>query len=115
MRGPTAGPDATLDHAGTDLILRDLASGTSLVLGNVDEFAFNEAGTRLAYTVHSERATGNGLYVLDPGNRPSADPPPDARDLRPADLGPGGYGRRRAGRQRARWDDRAGELARGGP
>jgi dipeptidyl aminopeptidase/acylaminoacyl peptidase len=56
--------DESPSHAGTDLIVRDLSSGTSLVLGNVDEFAFNESGTALAYTIDSEGATGNGLYAL---------------------------------------------------
>ncbi|MDX1394325.1 MAG: prolyl oligopeptidase family serine peptidase [Gemmatimonadota bacterium] len=49
---------------GADLILVDLASGSSLVFGNIDLMAFDPAGSALAYTVVSEDASGNGLYLL---------------------------------------------------
>lgn len=52
-------------HEGTDLILRDLRAGTSLNLGNVDEFAFNDPGTRLAYAVDAANRLGNGVFLMD--------------------------------------------------
>ncbi|MDH3734401.1 MAG: prolyl oligopeptidase family serine peptidase [Gemmatimonadota bacterium] len=61
---PPQADDGEVDHRGTDLILVDLAGGSSLVLGNVDLFAFDAAGSALAYTVDSEGASGNGVYLL---------------------------------------------------
>jgi dipeptidyl aminopeptidase/acylaminoacyl peptidase len=56
-------PDAK--HTGSDLLLRDLRQGTVLSFGNVSEFAFDEAGTHLAYLVDAADEAGNGLYVVD--------------------------------------------------
>lgn len=53
------------EHSGTDLILRDLSSDIVQNIGNVAEFAFNEAGTMLAYTVDAAGGTGNGIYLMD--------------------------------------------------
>ncbi|MFC1660369.1 prolyl oligopeptidase family serine peptidase [Gemmatimonadota bacterium] len=50
---------------GADLILQDLATGTLSNVGNVAEFAFNEAGTHLAYVVDAEEKIGNGLYLKE--------------------------------------------------
>jgi dipeptidyl aminopeptidase/acylaminoacyl peptidase len=57
--------DRDAEHEGTDLMLRDLASGLVQNIGNVDEFAFNEQSDALAYTVDAAAGTGNGLYVMD--------------------------------------------------
>ena len=57
--------DADAKHQGRDLIVRDLASGRDRNIGNVAEFAFNEAGTLLAYTVDAAGKAGNGVYVLE--------------------------------------------------
>lgn len=57
--------DREADYEGADLVLRDLREGTVRNIGNVGSFAFNEAGTRLAYTVDAADRIGNGLYVLD--------------------------------------------------
>lgn len=56
-------PDA--EHTGSDLLLRDLEAGTVLSFGNVSEYAFDEAGTHLAYVVDAAEEAGNGLYVVD--------------------------------------------------
>ncbi|MFQ6070212.1 MAG: prolyl oligopeptidase family serine peptidase [Candidatus Aminicenantales bacterium] len=48
---------------GTDLILRELATGTELNLGNVSEFAFDRKGRWLAWTVDAQGKSGNGVYV----------------------------------------------------
>lgn len=53
------------DAAGTDLLVIDLASGKMQNTGNTGEFAFNKAGTLLAYTVDAANKTGNGLYIKD--------------------------------------------------
>ncbi|HZH55161.1 MAG TPA: hypothetical protein VFD72_05880, partial [Sphingobacteriaceae bacterium] len=49
-------------HSGTDLILRNLEDGQLLNIGNVSQFAFNQAANRLAYTVDADAMIGNGLY-----------------------------------------------------
>src|SRR5690606_37718894 len=60
---PRASSDA--QHTGRDLIVRTLATGAARNIGNVGAYAFNEPGTRLAYTVDAAGKTGNGLYLLD--------------------------------------------------
>ncbi|UCC24225.1 MAG: S9 family peptidase [Gemmatimonadales bacterium] len=56
--------DREADHRGSDLLLRDLVSGTVLNLGNVSEFAFNEPSSHLAYLVDAAEHAGNGLYLM---------------------------------------------------
>jgi len=53
------------EHDGTDLILRNLGESYEELIGSVNEFAFNEAGSHLAFTVDNEGGDGNGLYLLD--------------------------------------------------
>ncbi len=67
--------DREADHSGSTLILRDLDGGTEEVLGYVNHFAFNEAGTHLAYTVSAPDREGNGLVLvtLDDGSRRTLD------------------------------------------
>ncbi len=50
-------------HAGTDLILKDLATGSVVNMGNVAEFAFNKKGTHLAFTVDADKKAGNGVQL----------------------------------------------------
>lgn len=50
---------------GSDLILRELATGQELVLGNVAEFAFDKKGKRLALIIDAYGQTGNGVLVRD--------------------------------------------------
>ncbi len=50
---------------GSDLILRDLATGAELNVGNVADFAFDKAGRRLAWTIDALDQAGNGLAVRD--------------------------------------------------
>ena len=50
---------------GATLIVRDLAAGTELALGNVGEFAFDKAGRRLAWTIDADDQLGNGVHVRD--------------------------------------------------
>ena len=50
---------------GTDLIVRELASGTELNLGNVADFAFNKSGVWLAMTIDAAGQLGNGVHLRD--------------------------------------------------
>jgi len=70
---------ARLDTAskaqGTDVVLRDLATGTVHHLGSVGQLSFNEPSTRaskrpstlVAYTVDAPDRAGNGIYLLELG------------------------------------------------
>lgn len=57
--------DDEAEHRGTDLILRNLREGYDELIGSVDEAAFNDSGTHLAFTVDAANKDGNGLYVID--------------------------------------------------
>ncbi len=58
--------DREAEHDGADLVLVDLARGGKRNVGNVFAFAFDSAGTRLAYLVDAADRAGNGLYLMDP-------------------------------------------------
>jgi dienelactone hydrolase len=50
---------------GTDLILRDLAQGTELNVGNVSDFSFRKDGKLLALAIDAQDKAGNGLQLRD--------------------------------------------------
>ena len=50
---------------GTDLLLRDLASGAELNVGNVSEFSFRKDGRLLAVAIDAADKAGNGVQVRD--------------------------------------------------
>lgn len=50
---------------GSDLILRELATGKDLTLGNVAEFGFDKKGTQLAMLIDAQGQTGNGVQLRD--------------------------------------------------
>ena len=52
-------------HNGTDLILRELATGATRNIGNVSAYAFDDAGRLFAYTVDAADRLGNGVYLID--------------------------------------------------
>ncbi len=54
-----------VEHEGTDLVLRELDTGRVQNIGNVNEYAFNEEGTLLAWTVDAAGGVGNGVYLMD--------------------------------------------------
>lgn len=60
-------PPADDRPTGSDLILRDLASGTDLNLGNVSEFAFDKKGDWLAWLIDAQDKAGNGLSLRNMG------------------------------------------------
>jgi hypothetical protein len=63
---PQAGPNAAPDRPrGTDLILRELASGQELNVGNVADFAFSRDGRFLAWTIDAQDKVGNGIQLRD--------------------------------------------------
>lgn len=49
----------------SDLLLRDLAAGTTLTLGNVGDFAFDKKGDGLVLLVETQGLTGNGVQFRD--------------------------------------------------
>jgi dipeptidyl aminopeptidase/acylaminoacyl peptidase len=63
---PSPGGAAASDRPrGTDLILRELASGQEMNIGNVADFAFTRDGKRLAWTVDAQDKAGNAVVVRD--------------------------------------------------
>ena len=46
-------------------MLRELATGISQNIGNVNLYDFDDAGRMLAYTVDAAERVGNGVYVID--------------------------------------------------
>jgi len=65
-RGGAAG-DAPRDTRprGTDLILRELKTGSELLIGNVSEFGFNKSGRYLALVIDAADQAGNGIQIRD--------------------------------------------------
>ncbi len=60
--------DNTAKHNGADLVLRELANGSSRNIGNVNQYDFDDAGALLAYTVDAAEKLGNGIYLFDPAS-----------------------------------------------
>ena len=63
-------PAATDDGApapGSTLVVRDLATGRDTTFGNVSEFAWQDKGPLIAFTISADDKIGNGLHVYDPG------------------------------------------------
>ena len=56
---------ATDRPKGSDLILRDLATGRDLNIGNVAEFAFDKSGRHLALVIDAPDKAGNGVQLRD--------------------------------------------------
>ncbi len=50
---------------GSDLLLRELASGKEVNIGNVAEYAFDKSGSRLALVIDAQGQAGNGLQLRD--------------------------------------------------
>jgi dipeptidyl aminopeptidase/acylaminoacyl peptidase len=58
-------PQGDTTRDGADLILRELATGATRNIGNVNLYAFDDAGRFFAYTVDAAERLGNGIYLLD--------------------------------------------------
>ena len=66
---PGAGGGAASNQPkGTDLILRELATGQELNVGNVAQFEFSKDGRFLALTIDAADKAGNGVQVRDLSN-----------------------------------------------
>ena len=52
------------DAPGTDLLMRQLATGAQRYVGNVGSYAFDDSGKLMAYTVRGQQRLGNGVYVM---------------------------------------------------
>jgi len=63
--GAPAASGASDRPKGSDLILRELAAGIELNVGNVSEFAFDRPGRRLAWVVDAADKSGNGVAVRE--------------------------------------------------
>jgi dienelactone hydrolase len=50
---------------GSDLVLRELATGKEINTGNVSEFAFDKKGSRLALLIDAQGQSGNGLQLRE--------------------------------------------------
>ncbi len=67
--GAAAGAGAAPERAtGSDLILRELASGNELNVGNVADFAFDKKGAWLAWTIDANEKSGNGIQARNMSN-----------------------------------------------
>jgi dipeptidyl aminopeptidase/acylaminoacyl peptidase len=66
-RGAAGAPGGTAPERarGTDLLLRDLAKGADLNVGNVSEFSFRKDGKLLALAIDAQDKAGNGLQLRD--------------------------------------------------
>ncbi len=62
---PGAGGAAPERARGTDLILRELATGQELNVGNVADFAFPRDGKLVAWTIDAQDKVGNGVQLRD--------------------------------------------------
>jgi dipeptidyl aminopeptidase/acylaminoacyl peptidase len=60
-----AAPAAPTGPRGSDVVLHDLATARSQLLGSVGDIAFNKKGDLLAYTVDAAQRDGNGLFLVD--------------------------------------------------
>ena len=56
---------ADTSYKGSDLLIRELASGSMRNIGNVNQYEFDDAGRQIAYTVDAADKLGNGIYLLD--------------------------------------------------
>src|SRR5690242_6461432 len=57
--------NAAAKQNGADLVLRELATGLTQNIGNVNLYDFDPSGRLLAYTVDAAERVGNGVYVVD--------------------------------------------------
>ncbi len=61
--------DADAEHDGTDLLIRYLSSGEEELIAYVGEWAFDENGGRVAFTLDTPEGESNGVHLLDLSSR----------------------------------------------
>jgi len=65
---PASGANARDDRPkGSDLLLRELATGQEINVGNVSEFAFDKRGRYVAWVIDAQDKAGNGIQYRDLG------------------------------------------------
>jgi dipeptidyl aminopeptidase/acylaminoacyl peptidase len=63
---PTPAPKADKKKDdGSDLVVRDLASGTNTTIPNVTEYALSDDDRTLAYATQTKSGAGDGVHILD--------------------------------------------------
>ncbi len=62
---PPTGAAAATAGRGVDVIVLDLQTGRSLLLGHVGELAVDRRSAQAAYTIDAASQDGNGLFLLD--------------------------------------------------
>lgn len=87
-------PSDDQEHAGTDMVVEELASGTRMLFGNVSDAAWPDQGSLLAMTVDGADRVGNGISLYDP----------NSNALRPLDQDEAVY-------RQMRWREDAADLA----
>lgn len=55
-------------HKGVDLIVRDLITGDHTTFGNSSDYAWQDDGDLLAFTIDAETRAGNGVKLFDAGS-----------------------------------------------
>ena len=63
--GGAAAASASGRTEGADLLLYNLTSGSTINVGNVGDFGFDESGSYLAYTIDARDQIGNGVQLRD--------------------------------------------------
>lgn len=58
-------PPKKSETEGSDIILKNLKTGTNQLIGNVKEYGFNDAGTLLAMLIDANENVGNGVHLYD--------------------------------------------------
>jgi len=58
-------PQGDTTRDGGDLVLRELRTGATRNVGNVNLYAFDDAGRLFAYTVDAPERLGNGIYLVE--------------------------------------------------
>ncbi|MCL1892940.1 MAG: prolyl oligopeptidase family serine peptidase [Holophagaceae bacterium] len=74
--GATGGGNSR--DTGTDLVIRELATGTTAIITEVSTYQWNKDGSCLLYTVNSKTSTNNGLFALR-----ASEPSITSQDLAP--------------------------------
>jgi dipeptidyl aminopeptidase/acylaminoacyl peptidase len=65
---PAGKPAKKKPTYGTDLVLRDLATGAERIFPDVVEYTFARDGHTLLYTVSAQKSAANGVYAVTPGD-----------------------------------------------
>jgi hypothetical protein len=63
--GPAGDAPRSTAPRGGDVVLRELRTGTELLVGNVFQWAFNKSGRYLAMVIDAAEQVGNGIQVRD--------------------------------------------------